>query len=64
MENLITTLDKPSWNVQKYKLKTQFPTLKAEDLKYTDGRKDEMLTKVQDKLGKTKEELAKIISSL
>jgi len=64
MNNLITTLDKPSWNIQKYKLKTKFPILKAADLKYTEGKKDEMLIKVYTKLGKTKEELAKIISSL
>ena len=64
MDNLITTLDKPIWNVQKYKLKTKFPILKAVDLKYTDGKKDEMLTKIYTKLGKTSEELAKIISSL
>jgi len=60
----MTTLNEPSWNVQKFKLKTKFPALKAVDLKYADGKKDEMLTRVYTKLGKTKEELVKIISSL
>ena len=34
------------------------------DLLFADGKKDEMLGKLQVKLGKTKEELHKIIESL
>jgi uncharacterized protein YjbJ (UPF0337 family) len=53
-----------NWNTQKSKLKSKFPVLTDADLKFDEGKKDEMLSKVQIKLGKTKEELAKIIASL
>lgn len=53
-----------NWNEQKGKLKAKFSTLTDSDLRYENGKKDEMLNKVQIKLGKTKEELAKIISAL
>jgi uncharacterized protein YjbJ (UPF0337 family) len=64
MEKSTTAPAKLSWNEQKTKLKAKFPTLTDADLQYADGKKDEMLTKVQTKLRKTKEELTKIISSL
>ena len=53
-----------NWNEQKGKLQLKFTTLSDSDLKYEDGKKDEMLTRIQTKLGKTKEELAEIISKL
>jgi uncharacterized protein YjbJ (UPF0337 family) len=53
-----------NWNEQKDKLRTQFPTLTGEDLQYEEGKRDEMLTRVQDKLGKTREELDTILSTL
>lgn len=49
---------------KKAKLKAKFTILTDADLNYEDGKKDEMLNKVQVKLGKTKEELAKIIAAL
>lgn len=52
------------WEGQKEKLKSQFPTLTDEDLEYEEGKKDEMFTKLQVKLGKTKEELEATIASL
>ena len=55
---------KGSWNEQKGKLKQKFATLTDNDLLFLDGKKDEMLGKLQVKLGKTKEELHKIIGSL
>jgi len=55
---------KGNWNEQKTKLKAKFSTLTDADLQYEKGKKDEMLNKVQAKLGKTKEELATIISAL
>jgi uncharacterized protein YjbJ (UPF0337 family) len=64
MEKSNTATVTPNWSEQKAKLKAKFPTLTDADLQYADGKKDEMLTKVQTKLGKTKEELTKIISSL
>lgn len=55
---------KLNWNEQKTKLKAKFSTLTDADLQYEQGKKDEMLAKVQVKLGKTKDELAEIISTL
>jgi uncharacterized protein YjbJ (UPF0337 family) len=55
---------KGSWSEQKTKLKTQFPNLIDSDLNYESGKKDEMLGRLQTKLGKTKEELTSIIEKL
>ena len=53
---------KGNWNEQKGKLKQKFAVLTDNDLMYEEGRKDEMLGNLQIKLGKTKEELNKILS--
>jgi uncharacterized protein YjbJ (UPF0337 family) len=53
-----------NWNKQKDKLKERFTTLTENDLKYDECQKDEMLAKLQIKLGKTKEELQLIMGSL
>jgi uncharacterized protein YjbJ (UPF0337 family) len=53
-----------NWEDQKGKLKQKFETLTDIDLLFIDGRKEEMFTKLQIKLGKTKEELLKIIAAL
>ena len=55
---------KGNWSEQKIKLKAKFPTLTDSDLQYENGKKDEMLNKIQVKLGKTKEEMAETMSSL
>lgn len=55
---------KGNWNEQKGKLKQQFAELTDNDLMYEEGKKDEMLGKIQIKLGKTKEELLKILGAL
>ncbi len=59
-----TTEAKGNWNVQKGKLKQKFANLTDDDLMFAEGKKDEMLGKLQIKLGKTKEELLKIMSGL
>jgi len=59
-----TTEVKGTWNEQKGKLKQKFEILTDNDLLFEDGKKDEMLGKIQIKLGKTKEELHKIIAGL
>ncbi|HAG15507.1 MAG TPA: general stress protein CsbD [Bacteroidales bacterium] len=53
-----------NWNEQKGKLKQKFAILTDNDLLFDEGKKDEMLGKLQITLGKTKEELHKIIDSL
>jgi len=55
------TIIKGTWNEQKGKLKKKFAVLTDNDLLYDEGRKNEMLGKLQKKLGKTKEELRKIM---
>ena len=55
---------KGNWSEQKTKLKAQCSTLTDADLQYENGKRDEMMVKIQTKLGKTKEELATIISAL
>ncbi len=59
-----TTEVKGIWNEQKGRLKQKFATLTDSDLIFEEGKKEEMLGRLQIKLGKTKEEIHKIISSI
>jgi len=59
-----TTEFKGNWEEQKGALKQKFSTITDNDLLYLEGKKEEMLGKLQIKLGKTKEELQKILKSL
>jgi uncharacterized protein YjbJ (UPF0337 family) len=62
--NMNTTELKGDWEVKKGKLKEMFAELTDNDLLFLEGKKEEMMGKIQVKLGKTKEELSKIISNL
>lgn len=55
---------KGNWNEQKGKLKQKFAVLTDNDLLYEEGKQDEMYGRLQIKLGKSKEELHKIIEEL
>jgi uncharacterized protein YjbJ (UPF0337 family) len=55
---------KGNWNEQKAKLKQKFAELTDDDLMYAEGKKDEMLARLQIKLGKSKEELHSLIDTL
>lgn len=55
---------KGNWNEKKGRLKKMFADLTDNDLMYDEGKKDEMIGKLQIKLGKTKEELHKILNTL
>jgi uncharacterized protein YjbJ (UPF0337 family) len=55
---------KGNWNEQKGKLKQKFAILTDNDLMFEEGKKEEMFGRLQIKLGKTKEELHKIIASI
>jgi uncharacterized protein YjbJ (UPF0337 family) len=59
-----TTELKGNWEEQKGKLKQKFATLTDNDLMFAEGKKEEMMGKLQVKLGKSKEELHDILSSL
>lgn len=63
-KNMNTTELKGTWEEQKGKLVQKFASLTDNDLMFAEGKKDEMLGRLQIKLGKTKEELYKIISGL
>ena len=55
---------KGNWNELKGKLKQQFAVLTDNDLMYEEGKQDEMYGRLQIKLGKSKEELHKLIEEL
>jgi uncharacterized protein YjbJ (UPF0337 family) len=55
---------KGNWNEVAGKLKQQFANLTDDDLLYKEGKEEELLGRLQQKLGKTKEELRKIISKI
>jgi len=59
-----TTELKGDWNQMKGKLKQKFAMLTDDDLLFSEGKKDEMLGRIQVKIGKTKTEFEKIISEL
>jgi uncharacterized protein YjbJ (UPF0337 family) len=59
-----TTELEGKWNEQKGKLKQKFAVLTDNDLMFEEGKKDEMFGKLQIKLGKTKEEMQKILEAL
>jgi uncharacterized protein YjbJ (UPF0337 family) len=53
-----------NWNEIKGKLKQKFAILTDDDVLLIEGKQDEMFGRLQHKIGKTKEELHKIISEL
>ena len=59
-----TTALQENWNETKEKLKQKFAMLTDNDVLLAEGKHDEMLGRLQVKLGKTKEELHKIIGAL
>jgi uncharacterized protein YjbJ (UPF0337 family) len=55
---------KGSWNELKGKLKQQFGNLTDDDLTFSEGKEDELLGRLQKKLGKSKEEVRQLIEGL
>ena len=55
---------KGNWNEKKGKLKQSLAILTNNDLMLKEGKNDEKIGKLQIKLGKSKEELEKIIAAL
>ncbi len=55
---------KGDWNKAKGKLKQKYATLTDDDLLFEDGKEDELLGRLQVKLGLKKEEIHEFISSL
>jgi len=55
---------KGNWNEQKGRLKQKLAILTDNDLMFEEGKKEEMFGRLQIKLGKSKEEIQKIIASI
>lgn len=55
---------KGNWNEVKGKLKQKYANLTDDDLLYEEGKDDELLGKIQQKVGQSKEDIKKWIESL
>lgn len=55
---------KGTWNEAKGKLKQEYSELTDDDLAFTEGKEDELLGRLQKKLGKTKDEIKKELAEL
>lgn len=55
---------KGNWNQVKGNLKKKYADLTDDDLTYVEGEEDVLLGKLQEKTGKSKEDLAREINSL
>jgi uncharacterized protein YjbJ (UPF0337 family) len=55
---------KGNWNETAGKLKQQYANLTDDDLLFQEGKEEELLGRLQAKVGKTKEQLRKIISKI
>jgi uncharacterized protein YjbJ (UPF0337 family) len=55
---------KGNWNELKGKLKKSYANLTDDDLLYVEGREDELYGKLQQRLGKSKEEVKKLFEEL
>lgn len=55
---------KGNWNQLKGKLKEQYGDLTDNDLVYEEGKEDQLIGRLQEKLGKSREEVVDTIKSL
>lgn len=53
---------KGSWNEVKGKLKQKYGKLTDDDLEYTEGKEDQLIGRLQKKLGKSKDEVREMIN--
>ena len=59
-----TTEQKGNWERQKERLKQKFDSLTDDDLFFEAGEEEEMMKKLEQKLGKTKKEIQQIIAGM
>jgi len=67
MKNANTSTElklKGNWNELKGKAKQRWDNLTDDDLKYEEGKEDELYGRIQKRTGQTKEEVKKWIDSL
>ena len=55
---------KGKWNELKGKIKQSYASLTDDDLTYEEGKDDELLGRLQEKTGKSRDELVKWLRSL
>ncbi len=55
---------KGTWNETKGKLKQRYGELTDDDLAFTEGKEDELIGRLQKRLGETKDNIRKIIADL
>ena len=55
---------KGNWNELKGKLKQQYGQLTDDDLTFAEGKEDEMLGRIQKRLGRSKEEVRKMLEDM
>jgi uncharacterized protein YjbJ (UPF0337 family) len=55
---------KGNWNQLKGKIKQKWADVTDDDLTYVEGKEDELVGRLQEKTGKTREEIVKEINSL
>lgn len=55
---------KGNWNEIKGKLKQKYGDVTDDDLKYADGKEDELLGKLQKKTGKSRDEITREINEM
>lgn len=53
-----------NWNEKKGKIKQEYGMLTDDDLAFSEGKEDELVGRLQKKLGKTKEEVRDIINKI
>ena len=53
---------KGNWNIIKGKLKQQYADLTDDDLKFVEGKEDELLGRLQKKTGESREEILESIN--
>jgi uncharacterized protein YjbJ (UPF0337 family) len=59
-----TTELKGKWNELKGKLKQKYADLTDDDLLFVEGKEDELYGRIQQRVGKSKEEVKKMIADL
>jgi uncharacterized protein YjbJ (UPF0337 family) len=55
---------KGNWSDLKNKLKNKYENLADLDLQYSEGKREEMMVGLRTKLGKTRQELIRILNNL
>lgn len=55
---------KGKWNILKGKVKQQYADLTDDDLMYVEGKEDELYGRLQEKTGKTREEVSTWLNDL